>query len=86
VAGKTFARCPTLSALVTDTIIVMSSRIPATITGAELRERFRDLPPPTTDDVSIALDGRRLDTPDKVRAFLLEVAAIRGAEQENTHV
>ena len=63
----------------------MSSRIPPTITRIELRERFRDLPPPTPDDVSITLDGRRLDTPEKVRQFLLEVAAIREAEQERDH-
>jgi hypothetical protein len=72
--------------LAADTITAMSSRIPATITRAELRERFRDLPSPTEDDVLIAHDGRRLDTLDKIRAFLLEVAAIREAEQENAHV
>jgi hypothetical protein len=63
----------------------MSSRIPATITGVELRARFRNLPPPTSDDVSITLDGRRLDTPEKVRQFLLEVAATREAERERDH-
>jgi hypothetical protein len=63
----------------------MSSRIPTTITRIELRERFRDQPPPTPDDVSITLDGRRLDTPEKVRQFLLEVAAIREAERERDH-
>jgi hypothetical protein len=63
----------------------MSSRIPTTITRIELHERFRDLPPPTPDDVSITLDGRRLDTPEKVRQFLLEVAAIREAERERDH-
>jgi hypothetical protein len=60
--------------------------MPATITQAALRERFRDLPPPTDDDVSVALDGRRLDTPDKVRAFLVEVAAVREAERERAEV
>ena len=54
------------------------------ITWDELRERFQDLPLPTPDDVSITLDGRRLDTPAKVRAFLLEVASVREAEQEHT--
>ena len=64
----------------------MGTRIPLTITRAELEERFRDLPPPTPDDVSITLDGRRLDSPEKVRQFLVEVAAIREAEQERHHV
>jgi hypothetical protein len=75
-----------LPPLVTDTITSMSSRIPDTVTHTESRERFRDLPRPTPGDVSITLDGRRLDTPDKVRAFLVEVAAIREAEQDTTHV
>ena len=33
--------------------------------------------PPTDDDVPISRDGRRLDTPDKVRAFLDEINARR---------
>jgi hypothetical protein len=56
------------------------------ITWDELRERFRDLPPPTPDDVSITLDARRLDTPAKVRAFLLDVASVSEAEQEHPQV
>ncbi|MBA3288151.1 MAG: hypothetical protein H0U21_09035 [Acidimicrobiia bacterium] len=35
--------------------------------------------PPTDDDVPIARDGRRLDTPAKVRAFLEEINAERSA-------
>jgi hypothetical protein len=31
--------------------------------------------PPTSDDVSITCDGRRLDTKEKVLEFLAEVAA-----------
>jgi hypothetical protein len=31
--------------------------------------------PPTDDDVPITRDGRRLDTPDKVIAFLHEINA-----------
>jgi hypothetical protein len=31
--------------------------------------------PPTPDDVSITLDGRRLDSKEKVLAFLAEVEA-----------
>jgi hypothetical protein len=33
--------------------------------------------PPTDDDVPISRDGRRLDTPAKVRAFLDEINARR---------
>ncbi len=39
-------------------------------------ESARDLAgdrPPTADDVPITRDGRRLDTPDKVLAFLDEI-------------
>ena len=37
--------------------------------------------PPTADDVPISLDGRRLDTPEKVIAFIDEINAKRAAEQ-----
>jgi len=36
------------------------------------RELFGDAPP-TEDDVPIARDGRRLDTPEKLLAFLEEI-------------
>ncbi|MGH9123683.1 MAG: hypothetical protein ACRDZ8_03015 [Acidimicrobiales bacterium] len=45
----------------------------------ELAELVRDAPPPTPDDVSITADGRRLDTKDKVLAFLAEIEAERAA-------
>ena len=35
--------------------------------------------PPTDDDVSITKDGRRLDTPAKMIAFLEEINARRDA-------
>jgi hypothetical protein len=38
------------------------------------RDLFGDAPP-TEDDVPIARDGRRLDTPEKVRAFLEEISS-----------
>lgn len=38
-----------------------------------IEEFFRDAGPPTDDDVPIALDGRRLDTPDKVIAYIDEI-------------
>ncbi len=37
---------------------------------------------PTRDDVSITIDGIRLDTKEKVLAFLAEVDEIRKAEQK----
>lgn len=43
------------------------------------RERFsetvRGATDPTVDDVTILRDGRRLDTPEKVRAFVAEFDA-----------
>ena len=35
--------------------------------------------PPTADDVPITLDGERLDSPEKVRAFLDQLNAARHA-------
>jgi hypothetical protein len=35
--------------------------------------------PPTSDDVSITLDGRRLDTKEKVLAFLAEIEVERSS-------
>ena len=40
------------------------------------RELAGDLPP-TADDVPITRDGRRLNTPEKVTAFLREINAER---------
>ena len=40
-------------------------------------EFFADFGPPTDDDVPITRDGRRLDTPQKLIAFLDEVNAAR---------
>lgn len=51
------------------------------------KERFgdalRDLPPPTDDDVTILLDGTRLDTPEKTLAWIKELIA-RRAEAESS--
>ena len=41
---------------------------------ASARDLFGDAPP-TEDDVPTARDGRRLDTPEKVLAFLEEISA-----------
>lgn len=37
--------------------------------------------PPTDDDVPVTLDGRRLDRPEKVIAFLAEINARRAADE-----
>ena len=46
-----------------------------------IEEFFRDLRPPTDDDVPIALDGTPLDTADKVLAYLREIDAVREANE-----
>ena len=45
---------------------------PTRLSREEIREMSRDLPPPTSDDVSITADGVRLDSKEKVLAFLAE--------------
>jgi hypothetical protein len=47
------------------------------MTAEEWFERMRDAAPPTEDDVTVLLDGRRLDTREKVLAWLAEVEAER---------
>lgn len=44
-----------------------------------VEEFFADAAPPTEDDVPITRDGRRLDTPAKVIAFIDEINAARNA-------
>lgn len=39
-----------------------------------------DMRPPTADDVPIALDGTRLDTPGKLIAYLEQINAARDAD------
>ncbi len=43
------------------------------ITEADLKRGFSEARPSTSDDVCVTLDGRRLDTPEKVRQFLQEL-------------
>ena len=43
--------------------------------------RVDNAPPPTDDDVCITRDGRRLDSPEKVRAFLDELNTSVAAER-----
>lgn len=47
------------------------------LTFEELAEAIKHAPPPTDDDVSITWDGRRLDTKEKVLAFLAEIEEAR---------
>lgn len=51
------------------------------MTAEEWFERMRHAPPPTEDDVSILWDGTRLDSREKVLAWLAEVEAARAAER-----
>jgi hypothetical protein len=46
-----------------------------------VEEFFGDADPPTDDDVPIALDGRQLDTPEKVIAYIDEINRNRAAAQ-----
>lgn len=48
-------------------------------TRREFNEMLRDAPPPTDDDVSITVDGRRLDSKEAVLAFIAELDAARNA-------
>jgi hypothetical protein len=50
------------------------------MSAEELFERVRHAPPPTDDDVTILWDGRRLDSKEKVLAWLAEVEAARAQE------
>lgn len=43
----------------------------------EVAEMMRNAPPPTADDVTILADGRRLDSAEKVRAWVDEMNAER---------
>ncbi len=43
----------------------------------EVAEMMRNAPPPTADDVTILADGRRLDSAEKVRAWVDEINAER---------
>lgn len=46
---------------------------PTRLSRDEIRAMSRDLPPATPDDVSVTADGVRLDSKEKVRAFVAEL-------------
>ena len=47
------------------------------MTAEELIERMRQADPPTADDVPVTFDGRRLDSPESVTAWLADLAVRR---------
>jgi hypothetical protein len=49
-------------------------------TVAEWAERMHSAEPPTEDDVTVLLNGRRLDSKESVEAWLKEVEALRVLE------
>jgi len=49
-----------------------------------VEELFHDAASPTNDDVPIAIDGRRLDTPEKVIAYLDEMNRDRAAAKRGS--
>ena len=51
------------------------------MTAEEWLDRMRHAPPPTDDDVSVLWDGTRLDSREKVMAWLAQVEAKRVAER-----
>jgi hypothetical protein len=60
----------------------MAGRLIRRFEPGEFNELFRDALPPTSDDVSITKDGRRLDTAEKVIEFFAELEAERAAEAD----
>ncbi|HXN63501.1 MAG TPA: hypothetical protein VN886_23860 [Acidimicrobiales bacterium] len=50
------------------------------MTAEELIERVRHAAPPTSDDVTILWDGRRLDSRESVMEWLAEVQVKRAEE------
>ena len=49
-------------------------------TVAEWAERMHSAAPPTEDDVTVLLDGRRLDSRESVEAWLKELEGLRKLE------
>jgi hypothetical protein len=50
------------------------------LTRKEFNEMLRDAPPPTTDDVSITNDGRRLDSKEAVLEYFAQLDTELAAE------
>lgn len=56
---------------------VVMARLRESYKRGEINELLEPMEPPTLDEVSIAADGRRLDTADAVKAFFDEMRAGR---------
>jgi len=55
------------------------------MTAEELIERMRHASPPSADDVPITFEGRRLDSPEAVKAWLSDLATRRTASNADDH-
>jgi hypothetical protein len=55
-------------------------RVKPAATLEQVAEELKGAPPATRDDVPVDLQGRRLDSTEKVLAWLAEVNAARAAE------
>lgn len=56
------------------TLRAMTGKV-LSITLEEIQAGLKNAPPPTADDVSLTLDGRRLDSKEAVLAWLADVEA-----------
>ena len=59
--------------------------VPAHLSRDEIRETSRDLPPTSADDVPVTTDGVRLDTEEKVLAFLAQLERERQVGSSADH-
>jgi hypothetical protein len=53
------------------------------ISDEEFEGIVQSAAPPTVDDCTITTDGRRIDTPEKLRAWLDELAALRALDDRS---
>jgi hypothetical protein len=53
------------------------------ISDEEFERIVRSAAPPTADDCTITRDGRRLDTPEKLHAWLDELAQQRELDEQS---
>lgn len=51
------------------------------LTAEEWFKRMRHAPPPSEDDVSVLWDGTRLDSQEKVMAWLAQIEEKRNADR-----
>ena len=53
------------------------------ISAEEWDRIVRSAAPPTADDCTITSDGRRLDSPEKLRAWIDELAELRDLDDQS---